>query len=81
MMMNSLNEKREMLRGVAKKISIVSAMTAAVSLFVAIYYFIRTTKCMNELDGALPVMGKAAEKYLQENEASEHTEACEDILN
>ena len=81
MMMNPLDEKREMLRGAAKTISIVSAMTAAVSLFVGIYYFIRTTKCMNELDGALPVMGKAAEKYLQEDEGSAHTEACEDILD
>lgn len=62
---NGFSEKYHSLQQAARTISIVSAVAAGISVCISCYYLKRTRKCMNELDASLPVIGKAAEKYLR----------------
>lgn len=58
------------LHNALKTIGIISAISAVVSLAAGIFFCVRTVRCMDEMDASLPVLGKAAEKYLNEQQSN-----------
>lgn len=65
---NSFYARQAHLHSAWKTIGIVSAVTAVASLAAGVCFWIRASRCMHELDTSLPVLGKAAEKYLHEQQ-------------